>query len=273
MGSRMTTRIIKHQHGTPNPIIMREEELMLAQVDKALASTPNSQSIGRSGELPLLDFLTRYLPSTLRATSGHFIPPSGKLSPQIDIMILDSRYPLLSENFDGSVVAMLHSLVAAIEVKTRMTSQDIGEMWRSSLEIMSLASEVKNYGDFSWGSVSTLGFAYRSANRLRTVESKYIEAGDPWKTGLDIYLLGVHEKDRFPGKRHGVVLHFEPEFESEKSDKLTGYYPTTRPSYTPLSDLYYWLVQNSYYVLGYRDHSFTDIGQYVMSYMSWSTCL
>lgn len=267
----MKLRIIKHKHGTPNPIIMQEEALMLTQVDKVLASTSNPQTIGRNGELPLLKFLARYLPSTFRVASGHFIPPSGKLSPQIDIMILDSRYPLLSENSDGSVIALLHSLVATIEVKTRMTSQDIKEMWRNSIEIMGLASEVKDYGNSSWGSVSTLGFAYRSTNRLSTVENKYIEAADPWKTDLDIYLLSVHEKDRLSGKMHGFMLHFEPTFESEKSKKLTGYFPITQPSYTPLSDLYYQLVQNSYYKLGFRDHSFDDIGKQIMSYMTWST--
>lgn len=47
----MTSKIVKHGHGTPNPIIMREEELMLAQVDKVLASTSNSQTIGRNGEI------------------------------------------------------------------------------------------------------------------------------------------------------------------------------------------------------------------------------
>lgn len=269
----MTSKIVKHGHGTPNPIIMREEELMLAQVDKVLASTSNSQTIGRNGELPLFSFLTRYLPFTFRVASGHFVPPSGKLSPQIDIMILDARYPLLSENGDGSVLAMLHSVIKTIEVKTRMTSQDIRDMWKNSMEIMSLASEVKKYGGFEWGAVSTLGFAYRSANRLSSVEDKYIEAADPWKTSLDIYLLSVHEKDRLAGKKHGVELHFEPEFKTEKSRKVTGYFPTTRPSYTPLSDLYYCLVQDSYYVLGQRNYSFTDIGKHVMSYMSWATCI
>jgi hypothetical protein len=186
-------------------------------------------------------------------------------------MILDARYPLLSENGDGSVLSMLHSLIAAIEVKTKITSQDIKAMWKNSLEIETLASEVKQYSFGEWGSLSTLGFAYRGANRLSTMEEKYIDAADPWNTGLDLYLLSLHEKDRLPGKKHGVTWHFEPEFESEKSGKVINYFPTTRLSYTPLSDLYYRLVQDSYYALGYRNYSFTDIGRHVMSYMSWAS--
>lgn len=40
-------------------------------------------------------------------------------------MILDSRYPLLAENLDGSVLVMLHSVVEAIEIKTNLTSTEL----------------------------------------------------------------------------------------------------------------------------------------------------
>jgi len=46
---------------------------------------------------------------------------------------------------------------------------------------------------------------------------------------------------------------------------------TTRSSYTPLSDIYYRLVQNGYYILGSRNFGFNDIGMLIMEYMSWST--
>src|SRR6266480_6344490 len=101
----------KHEHGTPNPIIVSEEEALLAAVDRALASSTNAQVIGRNGEIPLRDFFNRYLPYTLRAATGHFVAPSGHLSSQMDLMILDTRYPLLAQNADGSVLAMLHGVV------------------------------------------------------------------------------------------------------------------------------------------------------------------
>jgi len=145
MGNIKAKRIIKHEHGKPNPIFVSEEQGLLAAVDKALGSTPSSQSIGRSGEIPLRDFLNRYLPYTIRAVTGHFVPPSGRLSPQIDIMILDARYPLLAENADGSVLAMLHSVIKTIEVKTRITTRDISKAWKDAIEIMGLASEIANY--------------------------------------------------------------------------------------------------------------------------------
>ena len=74
-----------------NEIIAAEEEVILATVKKALHSSGNSQTIGRNGEIPLLDFFDRMLPNTLIARSGHFVGPDSVISPQIDILILDAR--------------------------------------------------------------------------------------------------------------------------------------------------------------------------------------
>jgi hypothetical protein len=263
-------KIIKHQHGTPNPIIQREEEVMLSLVDKALASTSNSQAIGRNGEIPLRGFLNRYLPYTLRAVTGHFVPPSGRLSPQIDVMILDARYPLLAENADGSVLAMLHSVIQTIEVKTRITTHDIEKMWKDSIEIMELAAEVAGYGDpGDFRSVHTTAFAFRSGQRLDTLEQKYEEVGKPDKSGLDIIILRLSERNI--EKEIGVEIHFEPQFASKKSKKVIGFIPIPGASFTPLSDLYYRMVQDSYYTMEMRGHSYGDIGRHVMDYMSWAT--
>lgn len=101
----MRTRNIKQKHGTPNPILEAEERSMLAVEDRALATRGNAQTIGRSGELPLQSFLTRYLPNTLSARSGHFVSPTGQLSPQIDTMILAER------RWIGSIDAALRRLM------------------------------------------------------------------------------------------------------------------------------------------------------------------
>jgi len=110
----------KHEHGTRNPIIAQEEQAILLAVERALASSSNSPTIGRNGELPFLKFRKRYLPFTLRAVSGHFIPPSGKLSPQLDVVVFDARYPLLAENDDGSALVRLHSVIRIYEIKTNL---------------------------------------------------------------------------------------------------------------------------------------------------------
>ena len=262
----------KHKHGSPNPIIQQEEKAILLSVDRALNSSPNSQTIGRNGELPLLTFLNRYLPPTLKAVSGHFVTPHGELSPQIDIMIVDSRYPLLSENSDGSVLAMLHSIICVIEVKTNLSSKDIKKSWDDSVKIMKLASSIDGYGGHEWGSISSKVFAYRCSQRLDTIEEAYISAGKPLKASLDISILRFPEKDQPEKVEIGGELHFGPPFEDEKEvGPVDGFWPGLGASYTPLSDFYYHLVQNSYYTLGTRDFSLTDIGEHFMLYMSWAT--
>ncbi|MBN1473392.1 MAG: hypothetical protein JW914_02140 [Syntrophaceae bacterium] len=266
---RANKKNIKHQHGTPNPIIQREEEIMLSLVDKALASTSNSQTIGRNGEFPLRDFFNRYLPNTLRAATGHFVSPSGSLSPQIDVMILDSRYPLLAENADGSVLAMLHSVIQTVEVKTRISARDIEKMWKDSFEIVQLASEIDGYGHKDWRSIHITAFAFRSAQRLDTLEKKYEEVGKPFKSSLDITILRLPDRDI--KKEIGVELHFEPDFSSETSKKVIGFLPITKASFTPLSDLYYRTIQDSYYTMETREYSFGDIAHHIMEYMSWAT--
>jgi hypothetical protein len=107
-----------------NPVF-QEERIMVAEVDKACV-LGNAQLIGSNGERPLLLFFNRYLPSTMKAVTGKFATPSGVLSPQIDIMIVDSRYPMMSHHSDNTVIVMLHSLIQTIEVKTSMGKREIG---------------------------------------------------------------------------------------------------------------------------------------------------
>lgn len=68
----MGIKNIKHEHGAPNPVLIKEEEVMIAKVEKALASTSNPQIIGRNGEVPLIDFFNRHLPYTLSCSNGSF---------------------------------------------------------------------------------------------------------------------------------------------------------------------------------------------------------
>lgn len=262
-------KIVKHKSGTPNPIIQSEEEMILATVDKALESSSNSQVIGRNGEIPLLNFLNRYLPFTLRAVTGHFMPPSGRLSPQIDIMIVDGRYPLLAENTDGTVLAMLHSVIQTIEVKTRITTRDIEKMWVASLDIKSLADEVIGYGGDALGCVYTNAIAYRSASGLKSLEKKYCEICDPYVSWFEISLLRLPNDER----KLGFNFRFEAMVDEDENESYEGsecfYWPNY--SFTPLSDIYYRLVQDSYYTLAWRNHQFEDIGRHIMNYMNWST--
>lgn len=272
----------RHEHGTRNPVIEQEEKSILLAIDRALSSSSNSQTIGRNGELPFLDFLNRYLPPTFRAVSGHFITPNGNISPQIDVMVLDSRYPLLAENIDGSVLAMLHSVVQTVEVKTNMTSTDLNKIASDTKKIRLLMNEVDIFdGVESFCSPITMVLAYRIKNKLETIEQSFQKYCEPDEFHFDLTVLRLSEKG-FKPKAVGCELHFEPVSTEDFSELKEKYDISdnlfkgqflfgTRASYTPLSDVYYSLVQNGYYILGERNFAFNDIGGHIMDYMSWST--
>jgi hypothetical protein len=256
----------KHEHGTKNEIIQQEERIILAKVDGSIHSSANSQTIGRSGETAILDFLDKYLPPIFRVASGNFITPNGNISPQIDIMVLDARYPLLSQNTDGSVLAMLHSVVNAIEIKTNMTSVDIKKICSNTKKIQLLFNELDCFcRDDGWNGPTINTVACRCKNKIKTIENSYKKHSNPEHYHSDITILRFSKKDKAKIKDAGCELHFEPTDETN-----TKFYFCNIVMYTPLSDFYYKLIQDGYYILGNRNFSFNDLGQHMMNYMSWS---
>lgn len=229
------------KHGSTNHIIKEQEKYLLATVDRALASSSNSQIIGSNGELPLRNFLSEHLPYTFKVATGHFIAPSGKLSPQVDIMVLDARYPFLNVNLDGSVLAMLHSVVATIEVKTNITSKDVKKVCSDSKKLHRLYDEIYSDDD-DWNRAFTKCFAYRSKIRLKTLASAFYENADPFKAYFDLHLMRLHASDQKLSEQIGVELHFEPDIE-EGNNSVESYFLCEMYKKTPLSDLYYELVQ------------------------------
>jgi len=270
-----------HKPGTINPIMQQEEKAILLSVDRAKSSSNNSQTLGRNGEIPLIDFLNRYLPSTLKAASGHFITKNGALSPQIDVLILDSRYPLLSQNPDNSVLAMAHSVIDAIEIKTNITTNDIKKISANSKLIMEILAEEEIIGCYpKWGTVMTSAIAYQCAQRLNTLEKTYIESSAPKLSNTDITILRYPAKDLESRSGVGGTLHFEqldkenvPLVSVNNRDKYIKHdcLFMSISSHTPLSDFYYNLVQNAYYTLGDRNFTFHDIGNDFNNYMTWAT--
>jgi hypothetical protein len=185
-------------------------------------------------------------------------------------MIVDARYPLLAQNLDGSAVVMLHSLLCAIEVKTTLTIPELQSTWRKTHKCRELEDQLVTPEETFF--VQYHLFAYRTILRLETLESRYSVLPKPGIIGLDVTVLRLAEKDQLPESTIGVELHFEPPFPEDLEDGRTEYDPTCRASYTPLSDLYYAIVQTSYCSPFWRDYSYGNIGAHFNDYMTWTTC-
>jgi len=251
---------VKQQFGHENPIFVHEERTLIAAVDRAGESSPNSQIIGRNGEVALLDFLNRYLPHTMRVLRGHFVTPNGVVSPETDLMLLDTRFPLIAHNDDGSVLAMLHSVIAAIEVKRTLTKSEIQKIRNNSSTIAALQSEVFG-SDLEWGTVLQKAFAYRTSIKIGTIERHFFAdwESDPPMTELDVLRIlpsDLPECERTFGLRMWL-----------ETQDLPSYVTTV----SPLSDFYYSLVQDGYYTLGARGYDFNDVGEHMLEYMTWGT--
>lgn len=270
------------EHGSKNPVLLQEEKSILVAVDRALSSSSNSQTIGRNGEIPLLEFLNRYLPPTFKARSGHFITQEGEISPQIDVLILDARYPLLAENLDGSVLVMLHSVVQTIELKTNLKSSDLKKVSSDISKIQKLIDKADDFSEkYSFRSPITSVLAYRIRNNLETITNSFKKHSNPESHYFDLSILRLDDSD-LNDADVGCILHYEPIYENsidafkEKYDvdddsMKCRFLLTQIPCYTVLSDFYYSLVQNGYYILGEREYSYGDIGKHIMEYMEWST--
>lgn len=253
------------------PIFKEEEKVILSSVDKAIASSKNSQTIGRNGELPLITFLNNYLPPTLKAVSGHFMTPDKIKSPQIDILILDSRYPLLGYNSDGTVLAMGHSVLKVIEVKTNLTKRDIVKTESNFSKMRGLLQKIWTE-DNVWISPELKLIAYRLAAKLNTIEDAYFSLCAPDINHFDISVL----RDSKSGDS-GCLIHFEPlgrlsnRFRKKYKSTIKGdFILTSINERTPLADFYYALIQDSYYSLDERNYSFGDIGKHIMDYLEWT---
>jgi hypothetical protein len=242
-----------------NPILSQEERRMIAWVDQTVAAASNADDIGESGEKPVLEFLNRYLPNCFRCFSGHFVSPTGKMSPQIDVMVLDSRYPLLSQNANGSVLAMFHSVIATIEVKTTLGKREIEDIWKKADSIEALHHEQQS-GTGIPIYLYQMGFAYRTSLRLKTVFKHFFQRTCNYYPFVFLRILRLHAKDHVDEKPLGAGLWFE-----------RGTDPALLRSQSPLSDLYYDLTLQCLSSLGQRNFGFSEISYHIQHYLTWGT--
>ncbi len=256
------------------PIFKEEEKVILSSVAKAFASSKNPQTIGRNGEQPLINFLNNYLPSTLKAASGHFLMPGGKKSPQIDILVIDTRYPLLGYNTDGTVLVMAHSVIKIIEVKTNLTKKDIVKTEKNFSKISELLNKIWGGNLDSWSCPQLILLAYKITVSQETIVNGYFSICSPKNNHFDISILRDNKIDDL-----GCLIHFEPledDFSTKERKKYKDrikddFILTVAEERAPLSDFYYTLIQDSYYTLDDRGYSLKQIGEHFMDYLEWTT--
>lgn len=239
--------------------IAQEEIRLLSEVDQAIKASKNPAIIGSTGEQTVVNFLNRYLPSCFRAVSGHFQTPSGERSPQIDVMVLDARYPLLSLNADGSALAMFDSVLATIEIKTMLNKREIEAVWSAASKISDIEQQ-ESTGIAKPIRLYQSCLAYRSSVRMASLQRHFFARPITGKPFVFLWLLRLKKTDQKDTLPLGAAMWFE-------GNKV----PWTLTTISPLSDFYYDLNQQALYELGSRNLDFNDIGRHMSEYFHWGT--
>ncbi len=116
----------------------------------------HSLTKGEEREDPLIEFLTENLPKIYSVVKGEVVDIKNISSPQIDIMIYDNsrNIPFYSE---GSYILPAEALLASIEVKSKLTQEEM----RKILKNTALLKSLKPFGK-----------PVDTSKRHRTVEEK-----------------------------------------------------------------------------------------------------
>lgn len=247
--------------GVANEKFSAEQRIMLAELEKSKGG--NNASLGDDGELLVTGFLSRFLPPQFRAYKGHYRKINGDLSREIDVMIVDSRFPILNETKSGVVHVMQHALLCTVEVKRTLGKTQISTIRKDILalhkdKVQQPALSIEN--NLFWSPPTTVVLAFRSDSTLQTLVDHFYKRPIAWG---DMFILEHDFECRGTDRGIGALIRIE----GTKSD----YECMTCRIENPLSDFYYMLIEQSFDVLSTRglpDGAMRDV---ISSYYNWST--
>ncbi|MCK5043554.1 hypothetical protein KAR52_00950 [Candidatus Pacearchaeota archaeon] len=252
----------KHLPGETNFLTLEEENEILSALRKAHLSSSNPAIYGQNGEIPLRNYLKKHLPPMFRVETGHFITKEGILSPQIDIIIMDNRFPIINENEDGSALIPGDSVICCISIKSNTDKKELIEIVESAKKIRELTNQI--FKPNSWEDCMLLGFCHTASLSFNTVCKHYFESSKQNNPHIDVTVMRKKENEK--ELRTGYYLHWEPGFKKDRQ-----YIPIAIDTNSPLSDFFFQLLQNCYYTLSERKISLVNLGILTMNYFTFGT--
>lgn len=107
------------------------------------AAFNHSLTKGEEREVPFIDFFTENLPKTYSIVKGEVVDLSGQSSPQLDVMIYDSsrNFPFYSGD---NYILPAESLLASIEIKSKLTQEEIRKILINAKKLKTLKPFGKN---------------------------------------------------------------------------------------------------------------------------------
>ena len=246
------------EFGKCNQVMLSEEKIIISNVEKAIHGTPNAAIIGSNGEKPLIDFFNRYFPKVFSVETGYFITKKGNRSPQVDILVLDSRFPILCRNVDNSVLAMTESVIACISVKTGIQRREIKNINNWSEKINTISKNI--FPANCWKQIAIDAIGYKTNQTVKGLSHNYFNESKNNKEIADLCLLRASENKQNELNPFGYHLWWE-------RLKL----PITVKTISPLSDFFYRLLQETYHILDERNYNNRHIHNFLNDYFKWGS--
>lgn len=101
-------------------------------------SEPHPAQRGQDREDILSQFLSNRLPRSIGLSKGHAIDDRDELSPQLDIMVFDALQTVLYRPNPGSTFIPYDSLLAWIEVKSKLTKDGLRDAFAAAIKTKGL---------------------------------------------------------------------------------------------------------------------------------------
>lgn len=121
-------------------LVSTAADRMKLDIQALRQATDHAGLKGAGAEAVVADFLRDRLPKSLAVTTGHVVDSSGRLSKQEDVIVYDAlRTPVIFKSaYNGWDVVPAEGVVAAIEVKMRLTAAMLEDIVANGISVLSL---------------------------------------------------------------------------------------------------------------------------------------
>jgi hypothetical protein len=258
---------MKQQDSEIDAVFLGEEQSVLSHFDRAATSTPGTHG-GLNGEIPIIDFLNRYLPRTMTAVTGRIGTPVCEYSNLVDILVLDCRYPLLSQYADGSALVPLHAVIATVGVRLALDAASLKE-------VLAQAAQVRKFSDYLQksekgdGLPGTYGLFYYAGIGMAGMEG-LLKENREGRTCPDLTVLRLHPEDLANCPNYGVTIHERQVTTGSLSQPATQSGISISPQPGSLHEFYSRLVASACSVLNLRDYDPVALHERLSEYKEWS---
>jgi hypothetical protein len=227
------------------PMFRAAEKMLAASLEKARAGFQHHGIRGDAAEIAFREMLELHLPRYLAVGTGEAIDSQGGRSGQTDVVIANAEQPFRSSR-DEAGVYLIEGLTAAAEVKSRLTTDELGDILEKAEEFKKLRV-YDNAGDMIHCAEADrkrfyrcppyFGFTYENSVAVRTILERLSSAEDVPAPNSADFSLPVLDALFILGK--GFAINYRSGETLRREDGSTGW--CWNDSSNVLVDMFLWL--------------------------------